>query len=86
MNHNQMDNETTTFQVGGRYNWKNQSDRLIYLGHNWSGNGSWHQFAKVGAPDVVWCEVLTSELHMLEETVKPKFTRNQLKKQRRKAK
>lgn len=55
--------------IGGRYNWKNQKERLIYLGHNWSGNGFWHQFAKVEAPDKVWCEVLTSDLHMIEETV-----------------
>jgi hypothetical protein len=30
--------------------------------------GSWHQFAKVDAPFTVWCEVLTDDLRMLEET------------------
>jgi len=25
--------------IGERYNWKNQSERLIYLGNNFSGNG-----------------------------------------------
>lgn len=54
--------------IGGRYNWKGQWERLIYLGHNWSGNGYWHQFALVEAPNVVWCEVVTSDLHMIEET------------------
>lgn len=54
--------------IGNRYNWKYQKERLVYLGHNFSGNGYWHQFAKVEAPDVVWCEVLTSDLHMIEET------------------
>lgn len=54
--------------IGKRYNWKNQKERLIYLGHNFSGNGYWHQFAKAEAPDVVWCEVLTGDLHMIEET------------------
>ena len=54
--------------IGNRYNWKHQKDRLVYLGNNFSGNGYWHQFAKVEAPDVVWCEVLTSDLHMIEET------------------
>lgn len=54
---------------GGKYNWKHDKRPLIYLGHNWSGNGYWHQFATVEEPDVVWCEVLTSDLHMLEETV-----------------
>lgn len=59
---------TEQFKVGGRYNWKNQTERLVYMGHNWSGNGLWHQFSKVDEPGKVWCEVLTSDLHMLEET------------------
>lgn len=54
--------------IGGKYNWKHQSERLIYLGHNFSGNGFWHQFAKVESPDVVWCEVISNDLHMIEET------------------
>ncbi len=53
---------------GGRYNWKGQPDRLIYLGRNWSGNGYWHQFKKIGDPLEVWCEVLDADLHLLEET------------------
>ena len=56
-------------KIGGKYNWKNQPERLIYLGRNWSGNGYWHQFEKVGEPGKVWCEVLDSDLHMIEETV-----------------
>ena len=55
-------------KIGGKYNWKSQSDRLIYLGRNWSGNGYWNQFKKIGDPRPVWCEVLDSDLHMLEET------------------
>lgn len=58
----------TNFVKGKRYNWKNQKERLIYMGHNWSGNGYWHQFSKVGTSDV-WCEVRTEDLHMIEETV-----------------
>jgi hypothetical protein len=54
--------------LSGRYNWKNQEERLIYLGYNWSGNGFWHQFAKIDNPTEVWCEVLTGDLHMIEET------------------
>lgn len=50
--------------VGDRYNWKNQPERLVYMGRN----GVWHQFAKVESPEEVWCEVLTSDLHMLEPT------------------
>jgi hypothetical protein len=57
-----------TMKRGGRYNWKHQPDRLIYLGRNWSGNGYWHQFQKIGDPRRVWCEVLDDDLHMLEET------------------
>ena len=55
-------------KLGGLYNWKQQREHLIYLGHNWSGNGYWHQFALVESPDVVWCEVLNVDLHMIEET------------------
>jgi len=57
-----------TMKKGGRYNWKSQPERLIYLGRNWSGNGYWHQFERVGEPGVVWCEVLDSDLPMIEET------------------
>jgi hypothetical protein len=54
--------------VGGQYNWRSQPERLVYLGRNWSGNGYWHQFAKIETPNTVWCEVLDSDLHMIEET------------------
>lgn len=52
----------------GRYNFKSQPERLIYLGHNLSGNGYWHQFAKVDNVEVVWAEMLDSDLNMIEET------------------
>ena len=55
-------------KIGDRYNWKNQPARLVYIGMCEPRNGFWHQFAKVESPDVVWCEVLTADLHMLEET------------------
>lgn len=57
--------------VGGRYNWQNQPDRLIYLGRSMGGTGGWHQFRKIGDPRPVWCEVLSKDLHMLEETKEP---------------
>ena len=54
----------------GKYNWKGQPERLVYLGFNWSGNGYWHQFALVDDPlKVVWCEIPQSDLHMIEETI-----------------
>ena len=55
-------------KVGGKYNWKGQPERLVYIGRNWSGNGYWHQFEKVDKPGKVWCEVLDSDLRMIEET------------------
>ena len=54
--------------IGNRYNWKNQPERLVYMGMCEPRNGRWHQFAKVESPEVVWCEVLPNDLHMLEET------------------
>lgn len=55
-------------KVGGRYNWIGQKEKLIYMGYNFSGNGYWHQFSLVENPDVVWCEVTTSDLSMIEES------------------
>jgi hypothetical protein len=55
--------------IGNRYNWKNQPERLVYVGMCEPRNGRWHQFAKVGRPSVVWCEVLPEDLHMLEPTI-----------------
>ena len=74
--------------IGKKYNWKNQKERLIYLGNNFSGNGYWHQFAKVETPNIVWCECLDSDLIMIEETkieARGEPTKNQ-KKRARKAK
>lgn len=51
-------------KVGGRYNWKYQKERLIYVGKE----RCWHRFKMVGDPRPVWCEVLDEDLHMIEET------------------
>lgn len=50
------------------YNFQNQPERLKYLGFNYSGNGYWHQFEKVDDPGVVWCEVQSSELVLIEKS------------------
>ena len=53
-------------KVGSVYHWKYTKDQdyqLVYLGKS----GAWHQFKKIGDPRPVWCEVLDSELHMIEE-------------------
>ncbi len=60
--------QPSTMKKGGRYNWKGQPERLVYVGRNRNGHGLWHQFEKVGEPGVVWCEVLDADLVMLEET------------------
>ena len=60
-----------TMKRHGRYHWKhNPEPSLIYLGgEHYSGDRrTWHRFAKVEAPSVVWCEVLDDDLYMLEET------------------
>ncbi len=56
-------------KIGNKYNWKHSPEKLVYLGNNWSGNGYWHQFAKVETPELVWCEVLDADLRMIEDTV-----------------
>ena len=65
-----MENEVNSNNIieGGLYNWRNQKERLIYLGCNFSGNGFWHQFAKVESPEVVWSEVQGNELEMFEKS------------------
>lgn len=62
-------------EIGGLYNWKNQPERLVYLGCNWSGNGYWNQFALTDKPNEVWCETLDSDLSSFEaSTVEAKPT------------
>lgn len=51
-------------KVGGKYNWKNQQERLVYMGQL----GCWYQFALVSEPEKVWCEVLLSDLRMIESS------------------
>lgn len=60
--------------IGGKYNWKGQRERLVYIGLNWSGNSFWHQFEEVGAPGIVWCEVLDVDLSNFEESEPPATT------------
>ena len=63
MNQNTQQLTASDMQRGERYNWKHQSERLVYRGKK----GSWHQFSKAGS-DGIWCEVLDEDLHMLERT------------------
>lgn len=56
--------------VGGLYNWRNQSERLAYMGvGSYFGDGrKWHQFEKIDAPGDVWCEVLDADLKHFEKS------------------
>ncbi|HET7155910.1 MAG TPA: hypothetical protein VFI87_11145 [Hyphomicrobiaceae bacterium] len=54
--------------IGGRYNWKNQPERLVYMGLCEPRNGRWHQFAKVEDPAVCWSEVTDDDLSSFEVT------------------
>lgn len=60
----------STMIINGRYNWRGQPERLIYLGttHYRGDRRTWHQFAKVEDPQTVWCEVLDSDLSSFEAT------------------
>lgn len=60
-----------TIRIGDRYNWKNQPERLTYIGAvQYPRDGRlWFQFEKVDEPGKVWCEVLASDLPHFEETL-----------------
>ena len=62
--------DALNLKVGGRYNWRGQPDRLIYVGEKlYPGDRrTWHQFSKIGDPRPVWCEVLASDLQSFEKT------------------
>lgn len=59
-----------TLSRGGRYNWRGQPERLVFMGvrHYPGDSRDWLQFAKVESPNVCWCEVLYSDLHNFEVT------------------
>lgn len=47
------------------YRFIGQSEILYYLGYNFSANGCWHQFRKVGVVGV-WTELLSEDLALIE--------------------
>jgi len=57
------DNNDIKLVRGGKYNFKHQPERLKYIGLE----RNWHQFELVGKQGV-WCELLDTDLHMIEET------------------
>lgn len=58
-------------QIGDKYNFRGQPERLVYLGLNWSPGGRWHQFALVESPYEVWAEITEGELGAIEKTLPP---------------
>lgn len=63
----------STLHVGAKYNWRDQPERLVYMGRKvYTGDRRfWFQFAKVSQPGEVWCEVLAEDLSNFEETKTP---------------
>jgi hypothetical protein len=59
----------------GIYFWNHDPEtKLRYLGHNWSGNGHWHQFAlKEDGDRKVWCEVTSEDLRLLQEEKQERY-------------
>lgn len=55
---------------GGRYNWKGQKERLVYIGTAGytADHRIWYQFAKENNPNVCWSEVPASDLSNFEES------------------
>ena len=50
---------------GKKYKWKYQEEVLIYMGE-WN---NWYQFSLAENPDWVWCEVLESDLYLMESVL-----------------
>lgn len=48
--------------IGNKYRWKHESKTLVYLGFV----DGWHQFASEDR-DMLWCEVLDSDLYLMQE-------------------
>jgi hypothetical protein len=67
--------------VGGRYNWKDQPERLVYLGKHQDHPQcrGWFQFAKIEEPEKVWCEVREEDLASFEETQKTEARKSGLR-------
>ena len=80
MENNQKPLTETDLQIGGRYNWKNQAERLVYVGMCEPRNGRWHQFEKIDKPGEVWCEVHPTDISKIEVSKQePMVTLGELK-------
>ncbi|MGI2079207.1 hypothetical protein [Shewanella putrefaciens] len=52
-----------TLILGDTYQFKGGREKIIYVGKQ----GNWHQFELNGDPGVIWCELLDSDLHLIEK-------------------
>ena len=68
--HKQIETEIgTKMTIGKTYNWKNQNERMVFMGIGTGASRGWYQFSlKGGDPFKVWCEVLYKDLDSIEET------------------
>lgn len=53
--------DKTNLVIGKKYKWKHDNTILIYLGKN----GNWNVFDNF-VTGKIWCEVLDSDLHLME--------------------
>ncbi len=49
--------------IGEIYQFKGGREKIIYVGKQ----GNWHQFELNGEAGVIWCELLDSDLHLIEK-------------------
>lgn len=65
-----MQLDPKTLREGDPCNWPNQRERLVFIGkRRYPGDPRpWYQFAKDEDLTHVWCEILESEVSMLEKT------------------
>lgn len=54
--------------IGNKYKWKHETLELVFLGRK----GQWNVFASCKT-NKVWCEVLDSDLHLIEAVKHDQF-------------
>ena len=52
-----------TLAVSETYQFKGGQEKIVYVGKQ----GNWHQFELEGKASVIWCELLDSDLHLIEK-------------------
>lgn len=52
-----------TLNIGEMYQFKGGREKIVYVGDY----GRWHQFELDGKAGVIWCELLDTDLHLIEK-------------------